>query len=188
MDEKTLGWFAHVTGASARLKDMIAGLLKFSRTQRHVVTVETVSISELVNEVLDGLQLQLRDTGGEVTLTRPLPTVHADRSLLYQVVHNLVGNALKFHGDAAPRVVISAQTTEDADEITISDNGIGFEEAHAERIFGFFQRLHGVGKYQGCGIGLALCREIVRRHGGRMRVEAAPGEGAAFTFTLPHRR
>jgi light-regulated signal transduction histidine kinase (bacteriophytochrome) len=112
----------------------------------------------------------------------------ADEAQLAQVFQNLIGNALKFRSSAAPRVHVSSLEKAEEWEIGVRDNGIGIEPQYFERIFMVFQRLHNKGDYPGTGIGLAIVKKVVERHGGRVRVESKPGEGSAFVFTLPKHR
>jgi signal transduction histidine kinase len=115
----------------------------------------------------------------------PLFTGHGDAGQLGLVLQNLIGNALKFRSQAPPRIHIAARREEGQWEFTVRDNGIGLEPRHAERIFQVFQRLHTRSEYPGTGIGLAICKKIIERHGGRIWVESAPGQGTTFFFTLP---
>jgi signal transduction histidine kinase len=144
--------------------------------------------------------MQIEDVGGSVE-TRNLPTIDADPTQMRQLLQNLISNALKFHKEGRPPVVrveaevlaagetdLSARIEADANEIcrlTIADNGIGFDQKYADRIFTPFKRLHGRGDYAGTGMGLAICRRIVERHGGDITVSSVPDEGTTFTVFLP---
>ncbi len=123
------------------------------------------------------------DSGAEIVVGE-LPTVIADRGQLGQVFQNLIANAIKFHGDAAPRVEISAKRKGSHWEICVADNGVGIDPRHQDRIFTIFQRLHGRNEFEGSGIGLSIVKKIIERHGGWIRVESASGHGARFTFSL----
>ena len=115
----------------------------------------------------------------------PLFEIFADLSQITQLFQNLIANAIKFHGPARPEVFVGAQRKDRAWEIYVRDNGIGIEPQYFQKIFLIFQRLHTRSRYQGTGIGLAVCRKIVERHGGEIRVESAPGSGSTFHFTIP---
>jgi chemotaxis family two-component system sensor kinase Cph1 len=114
-----------------------------------------------------------------------MPMVVADAGQLTQLLTNLIGNALKFRGEVAPRVHVNAARSGRMCTISVQDNGIGISPEYFERIFVIFQRLHSREEYAGTGVGLAICKKIVERHGGRIWVESAPGQGARFSFTLP---
>jgi signal transduction histidine kinase len=109
----------------------------------------------------------------------------ADERQLVQVLQNLISNAIKFRADAPPRIHVSAEEREDEWEFAVRDNGIGIDPSHADRIFEIFKRLHTRAEYPGTGIGLAICKKTVERHGGRIWVESQPGQGSTFRFTLP---
>ena len=115
----------------------------------------------------------------------PLPTLRVDATQLMQVFQNLIGNALKFRGDAAPQVHVGAQPQEGRWVFSVRDNGIGIEPQYYEKIFHLFQRLHTRKQYSGTGIGLAICKRIVERHGGTIWVESQPGDGSTFYFSIP---
>ena len=115
----------------------------------------------------------------------PLPVLNADPDQLGQVLQNLIGNSIKFHAAIAPRIHVAARQTPEGWTLSVQDNGIGIDLQFADRIFEVFQRLHTRAEYPGTGIGLAICKKIVQRHGGRIWVESAPGKGATFCFTIP---
>jgi light-regulated signal transduction histidine kinase (bacteriophytochrome) len=135
-------------------------------------------------EALARLELAVGRAGATVT-AGPLPRVVAEPTELLQVFQNLVSNALKFRRDEAPRVGVSAERSGSEWVIAVADNGIGIEPDYFDRVFVVFQRLHPPATYPGTGIGLAICKKIVERHGGRIWVESAPGRGSTFFFSLP---
>jgi light-regulated signal transduction histidine kinase (bacteriophytochrome) len=177
-----------IEGASARMQRLIVDLLTYSRISKRNEPFERVDLNETLRGVLSDLETRLQESGGRVDVA-PLPTITADPVQLRQLFQNLVGNALKFHKpDTPPEVVIALLPSEDDParcRISIRDNGIGFDEKYADRIFGIFQRLHARNEYDGSGIGLALCRRIVQRHGGDIRVQSQPDVGTTFTVSLP---
>ncbi len=172
-----------VDGAS-RMRQLIQGLLSYARVQTRGDTFERVSLEEILAETLDGLQLALEESGAAVT-HGPLPVVHADPTQMGQVLANLIDNAVKFRAADPPRAHLAAERRGDEWVVSIRDNGVGIEPRFFERIFIVFQRLHGMSEYSGTGIGLALCKRIIERHGGRIWVESEPGRGSVFFFTLP---
>jgi hypothetical protein len=142
------------------------------------------SLAEVLATAAVNLRATIEENGATVVVSA-MPTVLGDEGQLVQLTQNLVANAIKFHGDAAPEVHVEARRGRAEWDIVVSDNGIGIEPRHAERIFQIFRRLHPANEYPGTGIGLAICRKIVERHGGRIWVESNPGHGASFHFTLP---
>jgi signal transduction histidine kinase len=172
-----------VDGAN-RMQQLIKDLLAYSRVTTHYTAFEPVDSTRALQAALDNLQMA-RDKEQVVVTHDPLPTVVADGTQLTQLFQNLLSNAIKFHGAAPPRVHVSAERHETAWLFSVRDNGIGLEPQYAERIFVIFQRLHGAGDYAGTGIGLALCKKIVERHGGRIWVDSQLGHGATFSFTVP---
>jgi hypothetical protein len=130
--------------------------------------------------------MAVEDSGGRMTRD-PLPTVMGDDVQLTQLFQNLIGNALKFRREVPPEIHVGAAEEPERWLISVADNGIGMESAYFDRIFVIFQRLHERGKYPGTGIGLAICKKIVERHGGRIEVASEPGRGTTFTIALPKR-
>jgi PAS domain S-box-containing protein len=163
-----------------RMQSLIDDLLVFSRLDRAVRDFEPVSTDEVVREVVRSL-----DKDGEILVEGELPVVLGQRSLLGQVFQNLIGNGLKFTSGRPARVVVSAERIEDRCCFSVQDNGIGIHPEDRERIFEIFERLHGRDEFSGTGIGLAICRKVVERHGGQIWVQDAPGGGSDFRFTLP---
>ncbi len=177
-------------GATKRLQDMIGGLLEYSRVAARGGDFVPVDLEQLVCSVLLDLEWQIEKNGAKVFL-EDLPTVEADPNQMRRLFQNLISNALKFHGKESilikifsmPRGVCKNEV--EHRQIVVEDNGIGFEEIHAERIFSLFERLHCRSAYEGTGMGLAICRRIVERHGGSIMARGVPGKGATFTITLP---
>ncbi len=175
-----------VRDSAARMSRLISDLLAFARVTTKASAFVPVDLHDTLADVLADLEVRIAETGGTVVSSGRLPTVAADPVQMRQLVQNLVGNALKFHREgAAPVVRIDAEQRGGEVRITVSDNGIGFEARYAERIFAPFQRLHTRDAYDGTGMGLAIVRRIVDRHGGTIAVESAPGEGTTFVVTLP---
>jgi signal transduction histidine kinase len=139
----------------------------------------------IARETLADLELSIDEHCAEITVL-DLPTVRADPAQMRQLFLNLLGNALKFAREGeAPRITVSARCDEERIDLSFEDNGIGFEQKYAERIFKPFQRLHASGRYPGSGIGLAICKKIVERHGGTISAKSEPGRGATFLVSLP---
>jgi light-regulated signal transduction histidine kinase (bacteriophytochrome) len=186
-----------IEASSRRLRALINDLAEYSRVGRQARPLNPENLNEVLADVLSDLKQTLQDARAEVSAD-DLPTVFCDRNQIRQLLQNLISNAIKYR-DATrlARIVISTgiedprtPTTTIGDDggsvrISISDNGIGFDERYGEQIFEPFQRLHGPDEYEGTGIGLAICRKIVHRHGGSISATGTPGQGAVFTFTLP---
>ncbi len=171
-------------GAS-RMQGLINDLLTYSRVGRRGNAFQWVDCSEVLKTVLNNLQANIDESGISIT-THSLPTVWADSSQLVQLFQNLINNAVKYRGEETPEVQIGAERQENEWLFWVRDNGIGFDRKHAERIFLIFQRLHTREAYPGTGIGLAICKKIVERHGGRIWVDSMPEKGSTFYFTLPN--
>ncbi|HLL52485.1 MAG TPA: ATP-binding protein, partial [Myxococcaceae bacterium] len=167
-----------------RMKRLIGDLLEYSRVGTRPQGLAALALDKPLQAAMANLRTALEESGAEVT-SEPLPTVQGDEVQLEQLLQNLIGNALKFRGEGRPRVHISARREEREWVFGVRDNGIGIDPQFFQRIFVIFQRLHGKDEYPGTGIGLAICKKIVERHGGRIWVESTPGQGATFFFTLP---
>jgi PAS domain S-box-containing protein len=172
-----------VDGAT-RMQQLINDLLTYSRVGTRGREFEPTDCEIILGQALENLQIAIEEKRALVTHD-PLPTILADNVQLGQLFQNLIGNAIKFQGPESPHVHVSASRNENGWVLSVRDNGIGIAPEYAERIFVIFQRLHTREKYPGTGIGLAVCKKIVERHGGRIWVESKPGKGAAFYFTLP---
>ncbi len=187
LDEKSKDYLERMQSAAGRMKQLIEDLLNYSRVTTQAMPFEAVSLDDLIGETLVMLELRIAETGGQVEIAGKLPAVHGDRSQLRQLIQNLLSNALKYHRhDLPPRIIISGQElAEGLAEITVTDNGIGFDEKYLDRIFLPFQRLHTREEYEGTGIGLAISQKIVHRHGGTITGRSQPGAGSSFIITLP---
>jgi PAS domain S-box-containing protein len=173
-----------IVNGALRMQRLISDLLTYSRVGRQGKPFAPTDCGHVLSETLANLRVALEESGGEVT-SDSLPTVLADELELTQLLQNLIGNALKFRGDKAVRIHVGAQPQDGEWLLSVRDNGIGIDPKYGERIFQIFQRLHGRSKYPGTGIGLAICKKIVERHGGRIWVESEAGRGSTFWFTLP---
>ena len=180
--EAASGYVERVTDAARRLQHLIEDLLEYSRALGHI-EIGPLSSERVLSRAIDALSLSIEESGATITHD-PLPTVLANRTQLQQVFQNLIGNAIKYRGSDPPLIHIGAERDGDWWRISVRDNGIGFDAAYSDQIFVIFQRLHGKARYGGTGIGLALARRIIERHGGRIWAESEPGRGSTFTFTL----
>jgi light-regulated signal transduction histidine kinase (bacteriophytochrome) len=167
-----------------RMQRLIEDLLALSRVGTRGAALVPTDVNDVVDRALQSLKLLIEETGASVT-REALPTVSADAGQLEHVFLNLIGNALKFRGAEPPQVHVAAQANDGHWTFSVRDNGIGIDPQSFDRIFVMFQRLHDRSEYPGTGIGLAICRSIVQRHGGRIWVESEPGRGSTFYFTLP---
>jgi PAS domain S-box-containing protein len=186
LDERADEFIAHAVAGTKRMETLINDLLAYSRIASQAQPlVQTNGATVLVN-VLANLQVALAESGAVVTHDE-LPVVEADPTQLAQVFQNLIGNAIKFRGARTPVIHVSAENHEGTWTFAVADNGIGIEPQYYDRIFQVFQRLHTRTEYQGTGIGLAVCKKIVERHGGSIWIESQPGTGSTFRFTLSAR-
>jgi light-regulated signal transduction histidine kinase (bacteriophytochrome) len=184
LDPDADDFIAFAVEGAARMHELIRGLLDYSRIGTHGMAFQATDLSLILGQVLDSLQVAVRESGAIVT-SDPLPVVMADATQMSQLLQNLLGNAIKFHGDGPPEIHVGAQRRNGGWCFSVRDNGIGLEPRYAERIFVIFQRLHTRDRYPGTGIGLSICKRIVERHGGRIWVESEPGQGSTFHFSLP---
>ena len=184
LNDEAKEFMHYVVDGAARMKQLIEDLLAYSRVGTKGKEFKPMQMEAAVRRAITNLRSAIEESSAAVTWD-PLPTVVGDEAQLGQLYQNLFGNALKFRGPGVPRIHVSA-AERDADwQFTIADNGIGIEPQYFERIFMLFQRLHTMGDYPGTGIGLAICKKVVERHGGRIWVSSTPGEGSQFHFTLP---
>jgi light-regulated signal transduction histidine kinase (bacteriophytochrome) len=189
-------WFEGIQASSRRLRTLINDLAEYSRLGRHAQPFTLTDLNQKLDNVRTDLGRMIEEMQATI-IADPLPSVVCDRTQMQQVFQNVVSNAIKYHHkDRAPVIRIGAATRVTAGgmaggvpvvDITIADNGIGFDERHRERIFEPFQRLHSTDEYEGSGIGLAICRKIVSRHGGTIGATSQLGVGSVFTITLPLR-
>lgn len=179
-------WAGQVIDNARRLQALIQELLSYTRVETQGLPLEPVATDRLLAEVLHSLQEMIRHSGARIEVTR-LPDLVADRRQLGQVLQNLIENAIKYNRAKPPEIRIACVARRGDWLFSVSDNGIGIDPRHHESIFEIFRRLHTYRQIPGTGIGLALCRRIVERHGGRIWVESRPGEGSTFHFTIPAR-
>ena len=198
MDERGQDFLARMLNAAERMSMLISDLLAFSRVSTRGRDFEDVNLNDVIHAVVDDLEIAIEEKGAQINIAT-LPTIRADKSQIDQLFLNILSNALKFQAeDTIPVVNVETSSPDPADmegllladeynwlKITIADNGIGFDQSFAEKIFAPFQRLHGRSEYKGTGIGLAVCRRIVERHNGKISAQSTPGEGTLFTIVLP---
>ncbi|OEU51911.1 MAG: hypothetical protein BA871_01880 [Desulfuromonadales bacterium C00003096] len=186
LDSDADDFICYAVDGAKRMQVLINDLLVYSRVGTRGEPFEPTDCEDVLSQVLANLEVAIRE-GGAVVTHDTLPTVVADGSQLAQVFQNLISNAIKFRGEDTPYVHVAAERKDGEWEFFVADNGIGIDPEFFERIFVIFQRLHGRDEYSGTGIGLAVCKKIVERHGGRMWVESEQGKGATFYFTIPAR-
>lgn len=195
LGEQGADYINRMQAAAERMSRLINDLLAFSRAATKGTPFRSTALNKILEDVLDDLEVAIDESHAEITLD-DLPVIEADATQMHQLFQNLLGNAIKFrHAHTPPRIRVTKSTydtlkvgnivVEDVCEITIADNGIGFDQQFIERIFTPFQRLHGQDKYTGTGIGLAVCHRIVERHQGILTAESVPGEGSRFIIKLP---
>ncbi len=185
IDDTGRDYLKRMREASQRMQTLINDLLTFSRVTTRAQPFIKVDLNAMVQDVISDLEFQIDRTGGNVGIN-DLPTIEADPTQMHQLLQNLITNGLKFHKDDMPPVVqVYATNFGGQCQICVKDNGIGFDLQYLDRIFKPFQRLHSRGEYEGSGMGLAICRRIVERHGGEITADSALGRGSTFIVTLP---
>jgi PAS domain S-box-containing protein len=184
LDESAEEFLDLIIGSAQRMTLLVSDLLRYAKlSSSPLLPATAVSTGSMVKAALANLQSEIQETGAAV-ICDALPDVNLEGTLLVQLFQNLIGNAIKYRGNNASRIHIAAEEQGGYHLFSVKDNGIGFEEHHHERIFEPFKRLHGAG-IPGTGIGLAICKKIIERAGGRIWVESEPGRGSCFYFTLP---
>jgi signal transduction histidine kinase len=185
LDETAEKYMQFAIDGANRMQALIQDLLAYSRAGTQALERSEVPFSKIVESAVTNLSLLIRDTGAAVNFGS-LPVVFGDKTKLTQVMQNLIGNAIKFRKpEVPPRVSIEVELVADEWIFRVTDNGIGFDPKYCDRIFQVFQRLHGVGRYAGNGIGLAICRRVVEHHGGRLWAQSELAKGSTFFFSLP---
>jgi PAS domain S-box-containing protein len=182
-DETSNKYIHFATDGAERMKKLIQDLLQFSRLGTSRGDIQTVDLNEVLSNVLLTYEDSIEENGASIK-TDLLPELQGNRSELMRLFQNLIGNALKYRSKEAPLIEISCASENDTWMITVKDNGIGIDPRFFDKIFIIFQRLHNKNEYSGTGIGLAICKKIVERHGGNIWVKSKPGEGSCFHFTL----
>lgn len=197
LSPEALDYLQRIQNSAGRMQTLINDLLSYSRVTTKAQPFSRVSLDQILSQVVSDLELRIEQTKASVRWEN-LPTLDSDPTQMRQLFQNLIGNALKFTAkDQVAQVKISGRVFEDPSDkgahqricqILVEDNGIGFDEKYLDRIFTLFQRLHGRQEYEGTGIGLAICRKIVDRHGGTLTARSEPGKGATFIISLPQQQ
>ncbi|GAB3024660.1 PAS domain S-box protein [Natronobiforma cellulositropha] len=184
LDEEGREFLAFAIDGADRMREMVDGLLEYARVDTRGDPLEPVDLESVFDAVVGDLAVGIDESGAVVT-SESLPCVYGDANQLRQVFQNLLSNAITYAGDEPPRIHVSAERHRSEWLLSVQDDGIGIDPADEDQVFEIFQRLHSRDEFDGSGIGLALCKRIVERHGGEIWVDSAPGEGATFSFTLP---
>jgi PAS domain S-box-containing protein len=183
LDDDGLEFLGFATEGAKRLKNLVSDLLSYTRVGTHGRAFAPVEMDNILGLVLKKAEMSIMDSGALITHDR-LPEIQGDSDQMVQLLQNLIGNSIKFRGNEPPRIHVGARQMSERWLFFVRDNGIGIYPEYTERVFVIFQRLHSRDDYPGTGIGLAICRKIVERHGGRIWVDSEPGKGATFYFTL----
>jgi light-regulated signal transduction histidine kinase (bacteriophytochrome) len=184
LDDEGKEFISFAAVGAVRMQQLIDGLLDYSRLNTLGKRFRVVDINDTVRKAIKTLEVAIEECGAQIMIADDLPEVYGDDTQLLQLFQNLIGNAIKFTGDRPQQIAVTATERGNLWEFSVSDTGIGIETKHIERIFLIFQRLHSREDYPGTGIGLAVCKRIVGRHGGTISVVSQPGEGSTFVFSL----
>ncbi len=184
LDERSQHYIQFITEGSTRARDLITDVLTYSRVGIELEKQQKVDVEGVMDAIKSNLDVRLKEVGATITHDT-LPVITANKTQMIQLLQNLIQNAVKFCSDAPPHVHIGAEKEQDWWKFYVRDNGIGIQPAYQQKIFEIFQRLHKRSEYPGTGIGLAICKKIVERHGGEIWVESASGKGSTFYFRLP---
>jgi len=185
LDSTSQDYLDRILNSATRMRQLLDDLLQFSRVATRPEPPKEIDLATMVREAAGVFETFIRESGARIEIENTL-SIRADESQMLLLFQNIIGNALKYRGPDSPRIEVRARHGgHNTCEIFVKDNGIGFEQQFAEQIFKPFQRLHNRGEYEGTGMGLAICRKIVERHGGAIRVESEPGKGATFIIRLP---
>ena len=183
LDADADDFISFAVDGARRMQGLVRDLLTYSRVSIGEHQAEAIDCTAVLSRVLTDLKGTISANNARITHD-PLPAVQADRTQLEHLFQNLIGNAIKFHGEKAPEVHIGAESENGHWLFSVADNGIGIDQQYSDKAFAVFQRLHGRGEYAGTGVGLAICKKIVERHGGHIWFESEPGKGSTFYFTL----
>jgi light-regulated signal transduction histidine kinase (bacteriophytochrome) len=184
LDDSAKEYIHYAVDGAKRMKKLIHALLEYSRLEVSKENIVEVDLKEVIHNVESSLQLSIQEAGAQLTV-EPLPKVRGMESQLEQLFQNLISNALKYHNNKKPVITIGARDKTSCYEFFVSDNGIGIDEKYFDKIFIIFQRLHDKNEYSGTGIGLAICKKIVEKHGGQIWLQSEVDSGTTFYFTLP---
>lgn len=185
LTDETRKSMGQITSGAERMRTLIEGLLAYARVESRGEQFKSVDMDALINSIVqEDLKMRIEETGAQVTV-EPLPVIQGDEGQLRMLFTNLISNALKYKRDEPPRVKVESVSGKHHNVISVQDNGIGFDQKHADRIFVMFQRLHSRNQYEGTGIGLALCKRVAERHGGTITAKSTPGQGSTFIVSFP---
>ena len=183
IDERADKYIHYLVDGATRMQNLIEDLLAYSRVGTKAQPFTKIKADAVLDQALSNLQLRVKESGA-VVIRSAMPEIVCDSVQLVQVFQNLISNAIKFRGENTPEIRINAEKSDDSWIFSVADNGLGIPRDQYERIFEIFQRLQLQDEYPGTGIGLAICRKIVERHGGRIWVESEPDKGSIFSFTI----